>query len=325
MKKSSLCVILIALLSLAPITLSPRTATAETGEINPTNHQPAVIVLGQPDFTSSVASTSPTRMNLPHAVTVDPTTGKVFVADMNNHRVLRFASAAALSSGAAAEAVLGQAEFDLNLPNRGGAAAANTLNRPLGVSVDSAGRLWVADASNNRVLRFDVASAKTNGAIADGVLGQEDFSGSAPALSPDRMNQSNDVFVDSEGQLWVSDFNNNRVLRFKDAASKNNGDPTDGVLGQPNFTTSDPATTQDGMHYPAGLFVDLDGRLWVAEYGNNRLLRFENAAGKQIGALADGVLGQVDFFHNGADCTPNGMSIPRGVERGSFRPAVRLR
>ncbi len=94
--------------------------------------RPASLVLGQPGFTSSAAATTQTGMKSPAAVTVDPTTGKVFVADARNHRVLRFASAVALANGAPAEAVLGQADFSHGLPNRGGPPAANTMAYPAG-------------------------------------------------------------------------------------------------------------------------------------------------------------------------------------------------
>ena len=49
------------------------------------------------------------------------------------------------------------------------------MDTPMDVAVDSGGRLWVADANNNRLLRFENAALKTNGADADGVLGQRDF------------------------------------------------------------------------------------------------------------------------------------------------------
>ena len=47
----------------------------------PSNGQAATLVLGQPDFTSDSLSGGATGMRSPTSVTVDPTTGKVFVAD----------------------------------------------------------------------------------------------------------------------------------------------------------------------------------------------------------------------------------------------------
>jgi sugar lactone lactonase YvrE len=273
----------------------------------------ATQVLGQANFTSNTAATTQIRMDNPYGVAVDPATYKVFVAELNNHRVLRFASLFALSNGAAAEAVLGQANFTSGSPNRGGAAAANTLNGPTGVFVDTGGRLWVADYNNHRVLRFNNASTKSNGANADGVLGQANFTSSAPATSQSRMNYPVGVFVDSGGRLWVADSDNHRVLRFDNAASKANGANADGVLGQANFTSNTTATSKNRMDKPVGVYLDPGGRLWVTEFNNNRLMRFNNAAAKANGANADGVLGQANFTSSGSACASMAMDTPRGV------------
>ena len=161
------------------------------------NGQDAGLVLGQPNFTSRALPTTASGMNGSFSMTVDPTSGKLFVADARNNRVLRFASGAALANGAAAEGVLGQADFTSSVQ----ATTAGGMNGPTGVAVDSAGRLWVADEYNNRVLRFDGAVAKANGANADGVLGQPDFTSNAPAATAGGMFFPIGVAVDSTGRL----------------------------------------------------------------------------------------------------------------------------
>jgi len=96
-------------------------------------------------------------MNVPFGGAIDPISGKVFVADANNKRVLRFASGAALINGAAADGVLGQPNFSSSII----ATSASGMYNPFGLAADSAGRLWVADASNSRVLRFGDAVMPT--------------------------------------------------------------------------------------------------------------------------------------------------------------------
>ena len=272
------------------------------------NGQAAVLALGQPDFTSNTPATAADRMNAPVGIAIDPTSGKLFVADYTNNRVLRFASGTALATGAAAEGVLGQPNFTSSAP----ASTASGMHLPAGVAVDSAGTLWVADFNNSRVLRFDAAAGKPNGAAADGVLGQPDFTSITPATTASTMNQPRSVAVDSAGTLWVSE-QSNRVLRFDSAAGKANGANADGVLGQPDFTSSATAATGSGMNLPTGIAVDSAGTLWVADYLNNRVLRFDNATGKADGAAADGVLGQANFTSSLAATTAGGMSRPFGV------------
>jgi len=323
-------------------------------------------VLGQPDFVSNVNhGVSQLGLYNPQGVTVDPTTGKVFVADTYNHRVLRFASVESLSNGSAAESVLGEPDFVSFNPGQNntngtsgiavdkngtlwvadaannqvlrydhaaskangadadgtldlsGASGQGGMNDPIGVAVDSSGTLWVVDRGNDRVLRFDNAAAKADGAAADGVLGQPDFGSHTAATTQNGMDDPTGVAVDGSGTLWVVDKGNNRVLRFDHASGKANGANADGVLGQPNFVSSDTATTQSGLYLPFGAAVDSSGSLWIADQYNSRVLRFDHASGKANGANADGVLGQPDFTSYGSAVTQNGLYLPTGVAADS--------
>ena len=204
MRKNCLRILVIIVLAFLPLFQS-ELSQAETDAVTPTTHMPASLVLGQPGFTTNAAATTQSGMRTPFSVAVDPTTGKVFVADQINQRVLRFASLAALSNGLAAEAVLGQADFFSNLLNRGGPPAPNNVASPIGVSVDIQGRLWVADTLNNRILRYDNAALKANGADADGVLGQPDFSSAGAAFTQSGMTQPSYAIADASGRLWVAD------------------------------------------------------------------------------------------------------------------------
>ncbi len=275
----------------------------------PSSHQAATLVLGQTNFTSSGPATTSTRMNGPFNVAVDPTTRKVFVVDTSNNRVLRFASVSSLTSGAAAEAVLGQPNFT----SSSAAVSQSKMSKPGSVFVDGGGRLWVADTYNNRVLRFDHASAIASGTKANGVLGQSDFTHNIGHAGASGMSLPFDARVDAGGRLWVADTMNNRVLRFDNAAAKANGGSAGGVLGQTNFTSTAFATTRSGMYWPYAVFADAGGRLWVADAFNNRVLRFAGAASLANGANASAVLGQSSFTSGGPATTRAGMNFPTGV------------
>ncbi len=279
-----------------------------------TNGQAANLVLGHPDFTTGndYLGIGADEMYRPTSVAVDPTTGKVFVADSGNHRVLCFASGTALMNGAAAEAVLGQPDFISKNNNTVNAAS---MSSPQAVAVDTAGRLWVADSGHDRVLRFDNAAAKANGANADGVLGRPDFTAGAGYMTrQNTMTGPEGLAIDASGRLWVADTWNHRVLRFDNAATKANGANADAVLGQANFTDYNYATARNRMHLPIGMAVNAAGALFIADSSNDRVLRFDNAAVKADGADADGVLGQPDFTSNVVGYrVRNGMWSPSGV------------
>ncbi|MFN7928676.1 MAG: hypothetical protein U0Y68_12135, partial [Blastocatellia bacterium] len=201
----------------------------------------------------------------------------------------------------AAVSVIGQANFSSNNPG----TTATTLNSPAAVAVDPIShKVFVADNLNNRVLRYSSLAALSNGNAAEGVFGQNDFTTSLFPSPPtaSSMSQPTDVFVDSAGRLWVADGNNDRVLRFDNAATKANGAAADGVLGQPGFVTKNFVNppTASSLTSPVGVFADTGGRLWVADSLNHRVLRYDNAAAKGNGAAADGVLGQASFTNGGA-------------------------
>lgn len=228
----------------------------------------------------------------PGGLAVDPATGKLFVSDIYRHRVLRYADHRTMAAGAAPEAVLGQANFTDGDPS----LAAQGMNTPHGLWVDNAGRLWVADTGNHRVLRFDQAATRPSGAAADQLLGQPAYGEGQPARTAAGMNTPAGVVVDATGRLWVSDALNHRVLRFDNAAAKPSGAAANAVLGQADFTSDRSATVAvNSMNKPIGLHLESNGRLWVVDSGNSRVLRFDGAAQKNSGAAANGVLGQAGF------------------------------
>jgi DNA-binding beta-propeller fold protein YncE len=279
----------------------------------------AELVFGQSDYVTNTANAggrSASSLNGPSGIAVDGT-GRLWVADLNNSRVVWYNAAHAIGSHKpSADGVLGQADFASGQDNRNDAdptnsVAANTLYEPAGLGVDASGTLWVADSDNNRVLRFDSAASKGNGASADGVLGQENFTSRTAVLDRDGMGEPVDCWVDGT-TLWTAEVDNYRVLRFDSAASKGNGADADGVLGQPNFTSKaqpDPPTA-GGFWRPWGVACDGAGRLYVCDYDNCRVLIWNNAAAKANGANADNVLGQEVFTTWNQLTTRDGMYDP---------------
>lgn len=273
------------------------------------NNMPATGVLGQSNFTANASGVSSNSLNSPSGVAVDPTTGKLFVVDRYNNRVLRWSTSAKMTNGSAAEAVFGQQDF---ITSTSGLSAVK-FNDPLRIHLDSSGRMWVSDYLNNRVLRFDNASSKSTGAPADAVLGQPDFTTNSGATSVNKMKGPVGVFVDKSGKLWVTDRLNHRVLRFNNASTKSNGANADGVLGQTDFTTGTLGLSATKMNRPMGVYIDSEDHLWVCEDDNNRVIRFDSVSSKTNGSAADGVLGQLDFTSNVKSLSRNGVSNIRGV------------
>lgn len=246
------------------------------------------------------------------------------------------ASLSAKAANINASQVLGQIDGVTGLPSftQSGSNSLSTdshsFNYSGGLDIDTSGhRLFVADKSNNRVLVFNLANDNSlTDYNADFVLGQADFISSSTNRGGDptssTLNLPSDLVYDAtNNRLFVSEYSNNRVLVF-DVASITDGEPAVNVLGQADFSHNSPnrgsaagVTIQDGLYTPTYLAYDnVNSRLFVSDYGNNRVLVFD------IASITDGepavnVLGQADFIHNsanqGGDPTSTTLDTPTGV------------
>lgn len=276
------------------------------------NHAIADLVLGQSDFVTSTSGSpvSSFSMSSPIGIAIDPLTRKVFVADSDNNRVLRYSSASSLSIGAGAEAVFGQPSFS----SSGSALSQQGMSRPAGLFFDRRGRLWVADTNNNRVLMFEAASYRSSHPHAEKVVGQPDFSTGSSGTTASKLDDPYGVCVDSQDRLWVSDDDNNRVLRFESISAKPiQNASADGVLGQANFTTSAQGSGSSGLQGPIGISISSAGTLFVACNSTNRVMVFNNAAALGNGAGANFVLGQPDFSTTTSGLSATQFNTPEGV------------
>jgi DNA-binding beta-propeller fold protein YncE len=258
-------------------------------------------VFGQVDFTSAISGTARDRLHGVHGLAVD-SAGRLWVADTDNQRVLRFDHAYSLTAILPkADGVLGQTSFETALP----AAGQQGMNQPVDMAAAGDGTLYVADSLNNRVLRFDQAASLPNGAPAGGVLGQPNFAGTAAATTQVGMDMPRGLAVLGVN-LFVAERNNARVTRFDGAAALANGAPASRVLGQTSYFTNTPSVSQDHFQFPSRLAVDNRERLYVSDgFDANRVLVFDAVMTLANGAPASTVLGQANFSDQGAGLAQN--------------------
>ncbi|MGA2090247.1 MAG: NHL repeat-containing protein [Endomicrobiales bacterium] len=276
-------------------------------------------VLGQQDFYLSSpnqgAMVAANTLSRPSGVSVD-NFGNVWVADSGNNRVLKYGLP--MNNGINAKLVLGQIDF---ISDIGNSAAANTLFNPIGVSVDPAGNVWVADYGNNRVLQYNRPTS--NGENADMVLGQENVISSAinqgGPVGANTLNGPTAISFDDSGNVWVVDLGNNRVLQYNNPAG--NGVSASLVLGQSDFVSNvwnrseQKITTANMLSAPYGVSVDASGNVWVTDQSNHRILTYNKP--KTNGADATKVIGQADFAGNSVNragpAALNTLNFPQGI------------
>jgi sugar lactone lactonase YvrE len=87
----------------------------------------------------------------------------------------------------------------------------------------------------------------------------------------------------------------------------------DRVLGQAAFNTAGSGTTATTLNGPAAVSVGPDGRLFVADYENSRVLGWASARAFASGAPATLVLGQANFTSATPGNATNRLDHPEGV------------
>ncbi|MFI7669132.1 serine/threonine-protein kinase PknD [Nocardia sp. NPDC049526] len=116
------------------------------------------------------------------------------------------------------------------------------VSLPTGVSVDTAGNVYVTDMGNDRVVKL-AAGASTPTPLP--------FTG---------LKNPQGVAVDTAGNIFVTDTSNDRVVMLAAGASTPTPLP---------FT---------GLKSPEGVAVDMSGDVYVADQGNNRVMRLAPGA-----------------------------------------------
>jgi uncharacterized protein (TIGR03437 family) len=113
-----------------------------------TNGAAADVVVGQPDFATTTAGITGTKLNFPRYAFSDGT--RLYIADSGNNRVLVY-NRIPTQNGAAPDAVLGQPESETAMEG----TKAEELALPVALLPNEDGTgIWVADANNRRVVEY---------------------------------------------------------------------------------------------------------------------------------------------------------------------------
>jgi hypothetical protein len=258
----------------------------------PTTPNPKIdLVIGSPvvaDYLSYDAiPTSATTLNQSVSIATDGT--KLIVNDSGNYRILIWNSLPT-ALGVPADVVIGQANMTSVSPNAGGSVGSNTLSGAKGIHVSDTGKLYVADASNNRILIWN-SIPTTNFANADIVIGQSNFTTNTTGTSSTTL--SNPTHVQTDGsKMYVVDSNNHRILIWNSIPTSN-GAAADVVVGQANMTSATSGATATTVKSPSSLLVT-NGKLLVCDNTNYRILIW-NTIPTSNNQAASLVLGQADF------------------------------
>ncbi|MEM7261925.1 MAG: NHL repeat-containing protein, partial [Planctomycetota bacterium] len=272
---------------------------------SPTTGASADVALGQGALTTSAAATTAAGLDAPTGVGAldggsgGSSTGRIWVADRDNHRVMVYTfdpSNGAEPATGDTGAQIGQAAATNGTENRGNAsvaASADSFAFPSKVDVTESAEtnVLVADRENHRVLDF--TTPPTADTTADIVHGHGLFTVST--ANDHQFHEPTDVAI-SAGQMFVADQENNRVLIFDTVPSAGSTN-ADTVVGQGNINQTlanqgSSTVLADGLAGPQGVACD-GTNLVVADTDNNRVVIFTTIPSAD-GATPNIVLGQAN-------------------------------
>src|SRR5439155_440578 len=142
------------------------------------------------------------RFDYPTGVAVD-SAGNVYVADSYNNTIRKITPAGAVTTLTGSAGEFGSGD---------GIGRGARFNDPIGVAVDSAGNVYVADSNNHTIRKVTSAGAAATLAGSAGQMGSGDGTGTAA-----RFNDPTGLAVDSDGNVYVSDTHNYTIRKITPA------------------------------------------------------------------------------------------------------------
>ena len=216
--------------------------------------------------------------------------GNLYVASSDGDRVYKVDTNSLLSvfAGTAAPTYSGD----------GGPAAAASMSHPLGLAVDTAGNVFIADVGNRRIRKVSngvittVAGGNNNGPPGDG----------GPATSANIYPYG--VAVDGAGNLYITEPASNRIRKVSGGIIT-----TIAGNGTAGFSGDNGPATSALLSAPAGIAVDSSGEnIFIADSGNNRIRKISNGV---ISTVAGN--GSRAFSGDNVIATSAGVGSPSSV------------
>ena len=206
---------------------------------------------------------SANSLSAPYGVALD-SSGNLYVADAGNCRVLFYP--------AGSTTAMGVYNLDGSFTDDSCGTTANSFSFPGAVALDSSGNLYVADEGNNRVLFFlsgMTTATRVYGQLGSFTTGTQNNGG----ISANSLNLPLGVVVDSSGNLYVGDYNNNRVLFYPSGSTT--ATRVYGQLGSfTTHTSNNGGISANSLFNSIGVALDSSGNLYVCDYSNQRVLLY---------------------------------------------------
>ena len=242
------------------------------------------------------------KLESPTGIAANPSTGNLYVADTYNYRVQEFSPAGRF------------------LTEWGTWGASHAFNYPDGIAINATGKIYVSDQEADKITSWtppEAGTAKVTFASQFGSGGSGNGQFNTPIASA----------IDGAGNIWITDWGNNRVQKFSPSgsfiASYGSFGSGNGQFSGPGgidvnqsasnvyiadggnarieelsttgtFVRSFGTTGSGKLTRPGGLKVDSAGNVWVADMTADRVVEF-SSTGTFIAAYGSEGSGNLQF------------------------------
>ena len=245
---------------------------------------------GTAGFSGDGAAAISARLATPLGLAMDAG-GNIFIADYDNGRIRKVTPGGVISTVAGNGSYQGTGD--------GGPATSAGMG-PIGVAVDAAGNIFIADTDNDRVRKVNTAGIIT----AFAGSGNNGFAGDNGPATSARLAAPVGLAVDTSGNVFIADYDNYRIRKVG----------TNGVIttiagnGSYEYGGDGGPATSAGIG-PTGIAVDATGNLFIADFDHERIRKV--TSGGSISTLAG--TGTRGFSGDGGPGTAAELRDPFGV------------
>jgi sugar lactone lactonase YvrE len=237
----------------------------------------------------------------PRGITRD-SAGNLYVADTRNNIIRKIDTSGNVTTYAG-NGTAGIAD---------GNGTSAIFNNPSGITIDSAGNLYVCDYANNRIRKIDTSRNVTTIA-GNSIAGSRNGIGtSASFINP------TGITIDSVGNLYICNHSHNNIRKIDTSRNVTT------IAGSGTFASgsADGNGLSATFNRPVGIAVDLFGNLYISDFNNHRIRKITmtlscgssqyNNAGSctplptnsSLNSTMTGYVCDTNYYNNGTSCTP---------------------
>jgi uncharacterized protein (TIGR03437 family) len=214
---------------------------------------------GVPGFSGDNGPATSAELELPHGIALD-STGNLYIADYGNNRIRKV-------SNGVITTFAGNGAFGFSGDN--GPAAAAELYQVFTLAVDAAGNLYIGDLGNGRIRK--ISSGVITTVAGNGPGG---FSGDNGSAASAQLSGPEAAAVDSAGNLYIADRNNNRVRKVSGGVITTVAGAGPTGFNRGGFSGDNGPAANAQLNLPVGVAVDSAGNLYIA--GSQRIRKVSN-------------------------------------------------